>query len=195
MYENLNYQCLKIISCSKLKLTACLNILIANTFGSHSGRAITRCIRTIVTEFTTKIIFILGKINELVTVDRLVGVITGGVRGSKPLRIPMGQTGMFFHHIAQLRGNILPIFHKLFFSIHYSIADTGIFPKVLSPLFHQKMVVVKTTEGYELQMYYGKHLAGWKGQKDRGWTIRPPFQIFRNTAILPESVSDIPDME
>lgn len=127
--------------------------------------------------------------------DRMVGFIIGGVRGSKPLRISMGQTGMFFHNIAQLRMKILPVFQKLFFACYYFISDTRFFSRILSPFMHQKLVVVKTPEGYDLQVYYGNHLAGWRAQQDRGWTIRPPFRIFLNTSVLPNSISDIPDLE
>lgn len=130
-----------------------------------------------------------------VTVDRLVGIITGGVRASRKLRIPKGNMGMVFHYAAQLRKITLPVIQTIFSSIYYLIADSKIFPKVLSPVIQQKLVVVKTTEGYDMQIYYGNHLAGWRAQQDRGWTIRIPFRIFLDTAILPESTAEIPNLE
>lgn len=127
--------------------------------------------------------------------DRMVGFIKGGMRGSKPLRISMGKTGMFFHRVAQLRMKILPTLQNLFFAVYYYISDSQIMPRLLSPFIKQKLIIVKTQEGYDLQVYYGKHLAGWRAPRDRGWTIRLPFRIFLNTSILPDSISDIPDLE
>ncbi len=128
-------------------------------------------------------------------INRMVGFITGGYRGSKVLRISTGQTGMFFHHLAQLRMIILPLLQKIFFTLYYFIADMGFFSQLLSPFMQQRLVVVKTPEGHDLQLYYGKHLAGWRTERERGWTIRIPFRLFINTSILPDSIADIPDLE
>jgi signal peptidase I len=128
-------------------------------------------------------------------IDRMVGFITGGVRGNDPIRISMGKRGMFFHHIAQLRIIILPLMQKIFSQVYYFISDTHIFSLLLSPFIEQKLIVIKTPEGHDLQLYYGKHLAGWKAERDRDWTIRIPFRLFIDTSILSDSILDISDLE
>ena len=122
-----------------------------------------------------------------IPLDNMVGVVIGGVRGQRRIRVSSGFAGMFFHQIAQFRKKSLSLLTKLFLPIYHAISDSGVFPWILSPLFHQRLVIIKTDTGYDMQVYYGPVLAGWKPFKDRGWTIRPPYRIFLKPDELPDS--------
>ena len=118
------------------------------------------------------------------------GVVTGGVRDDCTLEVPLGSAGMWFHRYAQLRMRILSVLQKMFSRPYQFLSRQKILFRIVPQRYRQRLVVVKTNEGYDLQVYLGKHLVGWKGEGDWGWTITPPFRLFIDYRNLPESPAE-----
>lgn len=121
----------------------------------------------------------------------LQGIVKGGIRGERPLRVSSGFSGKVCHLYAQQRRRALPFLQRFFLAPYHLLCRSGVFHHLLPTRFRQRLVVVKTIEGYELQVYLGGHLAGWKGVQDKGWTILPPCRLFLNSAGLPDSPTDL----
>lgn len=118
------------------------------------------------------------------------GVVTGGVRDDRALEVPLGSAGMRFHRYAQVRMRVLSILQKIFSRPYQFISQQTILFRIVPQRYRQRLVVVKTSEGYDLQVYLGKYLVGWKEEKDWGWTIMPPFRLFIDCRNLPESPAE-----
>jgi len=58
--------------------------------------------------------------------------------------------------------------------------------RIVPQRYRQRLVIVKTHEGYNLQVYLRKRLVGWKGEKDQDWTILPPYRLFIDWGNLPD---------
>lgn len=121
----------------------------------------------------------------------IMGIVTGGLRGEEHLGVPSGGSGRIYHFYAQQRRRALPVLQWLFFTPYHLISRHGVFCRLVPSRFRQRLVIVKTSEGYELQVYLGRHLAGWKGEQDVGWTILPPCRLFLDSAALPDSPIDL----
>jgi len=118
------------------------------------------------------------------------GVVTGGVRGNRPFFISSGTMGILYHISAQQRRKLLPLLQRVFFGSYHFLSKQGFFCRFLPERFRQGIVIVKTSDGHDLQVYLGTHLAGWKGVRDSEWTIIPPYRLFLNCAVLPDSHED-----
>lgn len=119
------------------------------------------------------------------------GVVTGGVRGTCPLFVSSGFMGVLYHISAQQRRKLLPVLQWMFFDSYHFLSEQGFFYRLLPGRFRQRVIIVKTREGHDLQVYLSTHLAGWKGDRDAGWTIIPPCRLFLNCADLPDSYEDV----
>ena len=121
----------------------------------------------------------------------IIGVVTGGVRGDQLLGVSSGMGGMVYHHYAQQLRRMVLIIQRFFSRPYHHLSRQGIFCCILPGRFRQRLVIVKTSEGYDLQVYLGRHLAGWKGEQDAEWTIIPPCRLFLDGTALPDSPSDL----
>jgi signal peptidase I len=118
------------------------------------------------------------------------GVVTGGVRGDRSFFISSGIMGILHHISAQQRRKLLTFMQRVFSGSYHLLSKQGFLCRFLPERFRQGIVIVKTSEGHDLQVYLGTHLAGWKGERDLEWTIIPPYRLFLNCAVLPDSHED-----
>lgn len=122
----------------------------------------------------------------------ILGVVTGGVRGEQPLGVSSGMRGRVYHQYAQQRRRVVSFLQRFFSRPYHHLSRQGVFCRIVPGRFRQRLVVVKTHEGYDLQVYLGRRLAGWKGEQDVGWTIIPPCRLFLDSTALPDSLFDLP---
>jgi signal peptidase I len=120
----------------------------------------------------------------------ILGIVTGGVRANRPIFVSSGFFGAVCHSTAQQRRTLMPVLQRVFFVFYYFLSEKGLFYRLLPEQFRQRVIIVKTNEGHDLQVYLGTHLAGWKGERDPGWTIIPPCRLFLDCAALPDSYVD-----
>ncbi len=119
------------------------------------------------------------------------GVVTGGFREERPMSIPTGSTGMKYHRYAQQRMKVMSGLQGIFSRPYLYVSRHKIFCRILPNQYRQRLVLVSTNEGYDLQVYLGSRLVGWKGENDGRWTIMPPFRLFIDDTGLPESPADV----
>lgn len=115
------------------------------------------------------------------------GVVIGGFREERPLDVPRGSAGMRYHLYAQHRAKLLSVLERIFSRPYRSLSHLKVMSHITPPWYRQRLVIIRTPEGHDLQVYLGRHLVGWKGEKDREWTILPPCRLFIDSAYLPDS--------
>ncbi len=118
--------------------------------------------------------------------SEIMGVVTGGIREDRPMVVSMGSAGMRHHQYAQQRVKLLTRFEHFFAKPYWKISQIKFICRMVPERYQQRLVLVKTHEGYDLQVYLGRRLVGWKGEKDRDWTILPPYRLFIDRGHLPD---------
>lgn len=121
-----------------------------------------------------------------VMLSSIMGVVTGGIREERPLDVSMGFAGLMHHQYAQQRVKLLSIFEHFFTRPYRKISQKKVMCRIVPQRYRQRLVIVKTHEGYNLQVYLRKRLVGWKGEKDQDWTILPPYRLFIDWGNLPD---------
>lgn len=115
------------------------------------------------------------------------GVVTGGIREERPLKIRRGSAGMMYHLYAQHRKRLLSVLERILSRPYLNLSRLNVMCRIIPLRYRQRLVLIRTPEGYDLQVYLGRHLVGWKGEKDREWIILPPYRLLINCACLPDS--------
>ncbi len=126
-----------------------------------------------------------------VMLSAIIGVVTGGIRDERPLDVPMGYAGLRYQQYAQQRVKLISLFEHFFTRTYRKISQKKVMCRIVPQRYRQRHVLVKTHEGYDLQVYLGKRLVGWKGEKDRDWTILPPYRLFIDWGHLPDCPAEI----
>lgn len=120
--------------------------------------------------------------------DDVIGVVIGGWRGDKKIWIPSGFTGVIVYHVAQSRKISLSILSTLFLKQYYMLAKKKWLLPFIPKKYLQRYVLIKTSAGYDIQVYLGDRLVGWKKNGMADWEIIPPFRICIDDTDLPDDV-------
>jgi len=121
-----------------------------------------------------------------VKLSSIIGVVTGGIREERPLDVSMGFAGVMHHQYAQQRAKLLSRLEHFFSRPYWKLSQKRVICRIVPHRYRQRLVLIKTYEGYDLHVYLGGRLVGWKGEKDRYWTILPPYRLFIDWGHLPD---------
>jgi len=125
-----------------------------------------------------------------VMLSSIMGVVIGGIREERHLDVSMGYAGVKHHQYAQQRVKLLALLEHFFSRPYWKISQKKVICRIVPQRYRQRLVLIKTHEGFDLQVYLGKRLVGWKGEKDRDWTILPPYRLFIDWGHLPDCPSE-----
>ncbi len=128
-----------------------------------------------------------------VTPDIVIGKVIQAKRCERIIRIKNGYPGYIQHLSARCRRFLLRACTAPLKEIYYAVSDTGFVQHVTPKQYRGRIVAIRTPDGFDLLVFSGNHLAGWKNAGSADWCIRPPFRMIIARAYLPDSFS--PDWE
>jgi hypothetical protein len=123
---------------------------------------------------------------RLLQTSEVTGLVVSAHRGNKILPIRGGREGLRY---ATILWAIYPVRNglvKIAGFIYRGLSDSAIFRRLNPFRFSTKVVMYRRTDGFEMQLLWGKRVIGRRMPGETEWQLRRPFRLFVDASSLPE---------
>lgn len=128
---------------------------------------------------------------ELLTPENLVGVVLSATRAGNEIPVQSGMRGLIHHHYMLCRKKAFQCCLPLFTMFGEKLQGKHPLRFVSPGIMPGRIVGIRTSDGIDLQVYFGKFLAGWLPHDRPQWYIRPYFRLFIDPRSLPGKPEEV----